>query len=139
VAQDAAALFGEDARALEKTANLFTELGHLSLAHETFVVASRVYRDHAQKTAASRCAASAERLQTGGCVPTFAVRRAPVVVDALTLREREVSMAIAEGLSQREVAEALGMAIRTVETHLHRAYRKLGVTNAQELHAALNK
>jgi predicted ATPase/DNA-binding CsgD family transcriptional regulator len=139
VAQHGVALFEANATALEKTANRFTELGHLSLAHETFVVASRVYRDHAQKTAASRCAAAAERLQTGGCVPTFAVRTAPVVVDALTLREREVSMAIAEGLSQREVAGALGMAIRTVETHLHRAYRKLGVTNAQELHAALNK
>jgi DNA-binding CsgD family transcriptional regulator len=31
------------------------------------------------------------------------------------------------------------MSIRTVESHLHRAYRKLNVTNAQELHDALNQ
>ncbi len=130
VAEHAVTLFGDDGTALEKTARRFVELGHSSLAHETYVVASRAYRTRSQKTGTSRCSAAADHLQSQGCVPSFAVRKAPVGVEALTLREREVSMAIAEGLTQRAVAEALGMSIRTVETHLHRAYRKLGVANA---------
>jgi DNA-binding CsgD family transcriptional regulator len=138
VARHAVALVADEGPALEKVARRFVELGHLSLAHETFVVASQAYRTQSQKTAAARCAKKADHLHAEGCVPSFAVPKAPVVVEVLTLREREVSMAIAEGLSQRAVAEALGMGIRTVETHLHRAYRKLGVTNAHELQAALN-
>jgi DNA-binding CsgD family transcriptional regulator len=138
VARHAVVLVADDGPALEKVARRFVELGHLSLAHETYVVASQAYRTQSQKTAAARCAKEADHLQAEGCVPSFAVRKAPVVVEVLTLREREVSMAIAEGLSQRAVAEALGMGIRTVESHLHRAYRKLGVTNAHELQAALN-
>jgi DNA-binding NarL/FixJ family response regulator len=128
----------DEGSALEKVARQFVELGHLSLAHETYVVASHAYRTQSQKSAAARCIKEADQLQADGCTPSFVVRKAPVVVDALTLREREVAIAIAEGLSQRAVAEALGLGIRTVETHLHRAYTKLGVTNAHELHAALN-
>jgi DNA-binding CsgD family transcriptional regulator len=138
VAMHAVALVADEGPALEKVARRFVELGHLSLAHEAFVVASQAYRTQSQKTAAARCAKNADHLHAEGCVPSFAVPKATVVVEVLTLREREVSTAIAEGLSQRAVAEALGMGIRTVETHLHRAYRKLGVTNAHELQAALN-
>jgi DNA-binding CsgD family transcriptional regulator len=139
VAQHAIALFGDDGPALEKVAGRFAELGHEGLAHETYLIAYKAYRTRSQKTAANRCSAAAAQLEDGGCVPSFAVRQAPVVVETLTVREREISMAIAEGLSQRAVAEALGMSIRTVESHLHRAYRKLNVTNAQELHDALNQ
>jgi DNA-binding CsgD family transcriptional regulator len=138
VAKHAVALINDEGSALEKVARQFAELGHLSLAHETYVVASQAYRTQSQKSAAARCMKEADQLQADGCMPSFVVRKAPVVVEALTLREREVAIAIAEGLSQRAVAEALGLGIRTVETHLHRAYAKLGVTNAHELHAALN-
>jgi DNA-binding CsgD family transcriptional regulator len=139
VAQHAVALVNDDGPALEKVAQRFVDLGHLSLAHETYVVASRAYRAQSLKSAASRCSVEADHLHADGCVPSFAVRKVPVTVEVLTLREREVAMAIAEGLSQRAAAEALGMGIRTVETHLHRAYRKLGVTNTFELRAALNQ
>lgn len=45
----------------------------------------------------------------------------------LTEREREVLAVAAEGLTAREIAERLGVAERTVTTHLGRIYAKLGV------------
>jgi two-component system response regulator DevR len=46
----------------------------------------------------------------------------------LTERERSVLAAAGEGLTAREIARRLGMAERTVTTHLNHIYRKLGVS-----------
>ena len=45
----------------------------------------------------------------------------------LSIREREIVQLLAEGKSNKEVANALGLSIRTVETHRATAMRKLGV------------
>lgn len=45
----------------------------------------------------------------------------------LTVREREVLAVAAEGLTARQIATRLGVAERTVTTHLGRIYGKLGV------------
>lgn len=45
----------------------------------------------------------------------------------LTERERQVLQLIAEGLSTREVAERLGVAVKTVETHRANLMKKLDV------------
>jgi DNA-binding NarL/FixJ family response regulator len=45
----------------------------------------------------------------------------------LTHREREVLILVAEGLSNKEIANDLGVSVRTVETHRERIMRKLAV------------
>ena len=45
----------------------------------------------------------------------------------LTNREREVLILVAEGLSNKEVANHLGVGVRTVETHRERIMRKLAI------------
>ena len=45
----------------------------------------------------------------------------------LTTREREVLVQIAEGLSNKEIANKLGVGVRTVETHRERIMRKLNI------------
>jgi len=45
----------------------------------------------------------------------------------LTNREREVLVQIAEGLSNKEIANKLGVGVRTVETHRERIMRKLNI------------
>src|SRR5207244_6423856 len=45
----------------------------------------------------------------------------------LTEREREVLCVAAEGLTARQIAARLGLAERTVTTHLAHIYGKLGV------------
>jgi DNA-binding NarL/FixJ family response regulator len=47
--------------------------------------------------------------------------------DALSLREREVLIGIAEGLSNKEIANRLGVGVRTIETHRERITHKLDI------------
>jgi DNA-binding CsgD family transcriptional regulator len=47
----------------------------------------------------------------------------------LTLREIQVLRLVAKGLTNREISEILGVSIGTVNTHVHRILRKLGVSN----------
>jgi DNA-binding CsgD family transcriptional regulator len=58
-------------------------------------------------------------------------------VDSLTASERRVARMAAEGLTNREIAQALFVTQRTVETHLSRAYQKLDVSSRKALPRAL--
>ena len=51
----------------------------------------------------------------------------------LTARQREVARLAAGGCTARQIAEALAIGRRTVETHLGNAYAKLGVASKLEL------
>ncbi|MGH2742654.1 MAG: helix-turn-helix domain-containing protein, partial [Thermoleophilaceae bacterium] len=57
--------------------------------------------------------------------------------EALTARESQVAGLAAQGMSNREIAEALFVTVKTVEWHLKHAYRKLGVSSRRELVSAL--
>jgi DNA-binding CsgD family transcriptional regulator len=54
-------------------------------------------------------------------------------VEGLTPAERRVAALVAEARTNREVAAALSVGERTVETHLSRVYAKLGVRSRAEL------
>ena len=64
-------------------------------------------------------------------------RHAAAGIDALTPRERQVAGLAAQGMSNREIAEALFVTLKTVEWHLSRAYEKVEVRSRRELGAAL--
>jgi DNA-binding NarL/FixJ family response regulator len=51
----------------------------------------------------------------------------------LTARERETVQLLAEGKSNKEVAAALGVSVRTAETHRARLLRKLGLDSVAGL------
>jgi DNA-binding NarL/FixJ family response regulator len=57
--------------------------------------------------------------------------------DPLTRREQEVAELAASGLPTREIAAASYLSQKTVEYHLTRVYRKLGVRSKSELAFAL--
>jgi DNA-binding CsgD family transcriptional regulator len=59
-------------------------------------------------------------------------------IDALTASERRVAELAAEGHSNPEIAQALYVTRKTVETHLGRVYRKLGITGRGRLARALS-
>ena len=54
-------------------------------------------------------------------------------LETLTPREREVMVAISQGMTHREAGELLGISPRTVEVHKGRVMEKLGVKTLAEL------
>lgn len=54
---------------------------------------------------------------------------------ALTMRQRQIVALVAQGKSNAEIAEEVGLSVRTAETHRTRIMRKVGVRNAAELSA----
>jgi DNA-binding CsgD family transcriptional regulator len=67
-------------------------------------------------------------------------RRAALVgVEALTAAERRVVELVSEGLTNREVALRLVVSDKTVEKHLSNAFRKLDVTQRDQLGSVLAK
>jgi DNA-binding CsgD family transcriptional regulator len=58
-------------------------------------------------------------------------------LDALTASERRVAYMAAEGSSNKEIAQALFVTVKTVEQHLGRVYRKLDISSRRQLGAAL--
>ena len=57
--------------------------------------------------------------------------------DALTASELRVARMAAEGMTNRQIAEALFVTLKTIETHLSHAYGKLDVSSRRDLPAAL--
>ena len=51
------------------------------------------------------------------------------IVEQLTMREQEILDMIAQGLSNREIADELVITIGTVKWHVNQLYKKLGVRN----------
>jgi DNA-binding NarL/FixJ family response regulator len=61
----------------------------------------------------------------------------PVLAPSLTGREEEVLRLVAAGLSNREIAERLGLRAQTVKNHVRRVFEKLDVHSRLELIGAL--
>lgn len=72
--------------------------------------------------------------RTASTTPVIA---AAVVGPKLTRRELEVARLAASGRSNREIADALVVSVRTVESCVLRACRKLGVANRRDLAAVV--
>jgi DNA-binding CsgD family transcriptional regulator len=58
--------------------------------------------------------------------------------ESLTPSELRVVTLAAEGQSTRDIAQALFVTTKTVDAHLGRAYRKLGINSRRELAGALD-
>jgi len=57
----------------------------------------------------------------------------PPTRNRLTPREREIVQLLAEGKSSREVADALGLSVKTAETHRANIMRKLNLHSVSDL------
>jgi DNA-binding NarL/FixJ family response regulator len=97
---------------------------------------------------ASELVAALERLAAGEVVVDAALvdhllarRREPDALEDLTEREREVLRLMAEGLTDRGIAERLWVTPKTVETHVRHILRKLdlptGAAHNRRVHAVL--
>jgi DNA-binding CsgD family transcriptional regulator len=93
--------------------------------------------DLAQRCGAGELAALAMREVTAaGARPR---RTALHGLEALTPRELQTAELAAAGMSNREIADALFVTVKTVEWHLKHGYGKLGIASRGELGAALER
>lgn len=132
-AEHARALQERDGAALERLAAAFDELGSPLLAAEAAAQASLAHREAAVPAAAKRTATLSRRLAgevDGRPTPALAGAEEPT---SLSRREREVAGLAADGLSNQAIAERLSLSVRTVESHLHQAFAKLGVDRRDQL------
>ncbi|WP_439659827.1 LuxR C-terminal-related transcriptional regulator [Lentzea sp. HUAS TT2] len=129
---------GEDLLAYERAIRLL-EMAHarLELAEVLCDYGDRLTA-HGKQAAEVYAQARATALDAGD---TVLVRRAEEAISgagaepALTTVEAEVARLVHAGLNNREIAARLAMATRTVELHLTRVYRKLGLSGRRELQA----
>lgn len=79
-------------------------------------------------------AAAADELVKAGARPRTT---SATGASALTPGERRTAELVAEGMTNREVAQALFVTEKTVEAHLGRVFRKLGVSSRIQVQSAL--
>jgi DNA-binding CsgD family transcriptional regulator len=101
--------------------------GQLQNARECLL---RSLDESEQRAAAALAAQARAELIASGARPRRAAIRG---ADALTPSERQIAEMAAEGRSNREIAHALFLTVRTVEMHLTGAYRKLGIASRTQL------
>ncbi|MDA0182829.1 LuxR C-terminal-related transcriptional regulator, partial [Solirubrobacter phytolaccae] len=86
---------------------------------------------------AIRCGAPALAARAGVTAPS--VPTVPSALGVLTPSEARVARMAAEGMTNRDIAQALFVTQKTVEMHLGSVYRKLGVRSRRELPTALER
>jgi DNA-binding CsgD family transcriptional regulator len=139
-AAHARALASADGDGLDAAATAFAGLGLDLFAAEAQVSAIDAHRRQGHRAKAHASAERAKRA-TGRCAgastPLLRGSVAHEQLGELTPRERETAELAARGRTDREIAEALFLSIRTVHAHLRSAYAKLGVTGRGGLAAIL--
>lgn len=79
-------------------------------------------------------ALAGHRLWPAATAPTFVPSsRPPTRATQLTERQHEVALLVARGMSNKQVADALGLSEGTVKNHVKDIFRLLGVTNRTQL------
>ncbi|OSC37643.1 helix-turn-helix transcriptional regulator [Mycobacterium decipiens] len=130
----ARALAAGDAAGLLTAADAFAEIGAWLWAAEASGHAGVIALREDKRDSARRAMARSAQLRAkceGARSPILdAIDLAPV---ELTDREREITALASNGASNAEIAERLVLSVRTVESHLYRAMRKLGVSSRDQL------
>jgi DNA-binding NarL/FixJ family response regulator len=95
----------------------------------TRTVLAQALRDSGDEAGAQEAFAAARALfdQIGARLDT--PPSTPAIPNGLTAREAEVLRLIAEGLSNKEIAAALHLSIKTVSRHLSNIFTKIGVSS----------
>jgi DNA-binding CsgD family transcriptional regulator/tetratricopeptide (TPR) repeat protein len=122
---------------LELAASSFSQMDHSLTASELWAAASAAYRREGLPARSTKAAKRSHEM-AGRCEGAK-IRSAvlPDQVEPLSRRQREVALLAAQGASNVEIARALSLSVRTVESHLYAAFAKLGLTARDELVSAL--
>ncbi|MGD9795745.1 MAG: LuxR C-terminal-related transcriptional regulator [Acidimicrobiia bacterium] len=121
-----------DGRALAGCGERYVDLGYRWFACDAFAQASHAHASAGRQMLANAAGARARELAVDiNLGATLIDPHRPA--DVLTAREQEVAALVANGRSDKEVAAALHLSVRTVNAHLRSIYTKLAITNRTEL------
>lgn len=126
-------LAANDATGLDVVGRQLSDLGCRLWAAELAAHASDAWSssgDQRAATASQRASDHDRGHASDARTPSLARGHA---IDPLTRREREIAGLAGSGAKNADIAQQLHVSIRTVETHLHKVYRKLGVSSRREL------
>jgi DNA-binding CsgD family transcriptional regulator len=114
----------------------FEAMGALLVAAEASAEAARLHSE-AGRTGSHLTSLARARILASACdgarTPALRDLHAHPGLATLTGRERETVELACRGLTNREIADRLFLSVRTVHTHLQRAYAKLGVNDRADL------
>ncbi|MDR2703547.1 MAG: LuxR family transcriptional regulator [Cellulomonadaceae bacterium] len=123
------ALDSDDPDVMVAAADLLADQGRVFEAATTYSAALNHLRNSGNAAKAAKVHdAAKKRLSVWGAEAANGLRSAADGAD-LTAREEEIARLAASGLPNQEIARRLLISVRTVENHLHRVFRKLGVEN----------
>lgn len=132
-ARYAAALSADDGDQLDTVSTEFEEMGDVLAAADSAGQAATSHRRANRAGSALTAAARAHRLATScGGATSPAIVAAPFA-PPFSNREREIAVLVAQGLSNREIAQAVSLSVRTVESHVYNASCKAGVSGRTAL------
>lgn len=117
-----------EARILFEFGSVLRRLGRRSRAEEFFARAEEVFIMMGATTMVHRCAVERRAGGMGGRRPNRL---------GLTPQEEQIAVLVAEGATNRDAAQELSLSTKTVEYHLTRVYKKLGLSSRSELPQAL--
>jgi DNA-binding NarL/FixJ family response regulator len=138
VAAHVHALASGDADDLAAAAREFEVIGAELVAAEAHRSAANAYRRAGRGASAAVADRRVEALlEWCGHPRSPGLEPVGVMGEELTDREREVAVLAARGRTSPEIAATLFVSVRTVDTHLHRVYRKLMIEGRHQLAAAL--
>lgn len=136
----ASAVYDHDGEVLSSVATQFEEMGDTAAAADAAARAALAFARANLRGSSLTLSTRAQRLarECGG-LTTPALRETLDRDLPLTPREREIISMVMRGLTNRQIAEALTMSVRTVEGHLYRAQAKTGTHDRHELAALLRE
>jgi DNA-binding CsgD family transcriptional regulator len=132
-ARHTTALATRDPVTLEEVSEQFAAMGAALLAAEAAADAAVGWRQRDDPRRASRWEGRASALARHCGNPASPALQAIKWRSRLTRAERETAMLAVAGRSNKQIAEQLGISVRTVENHLQHSYEKLGVCGRSEL------
>ena len=119
-----------------KAAESFVALGASRYASEAAAHAAAAFAAEGRQDSARRAAAHSRELQpTGQGAGLPKIEGIDDAAIELTPREAQMVELAARGLTNTEIADRLVLSRRTVETHIYRAMRKLGINDRHEFRA----
>jgi DNA-binding CsgD family transcriptional regulator len=137
VGRHAQAVISQRGTELELAATSFVHVHHLMVASELWAAASEAYRREGLHARSSKAAARSHELASLCEGARIQPAVWPNEVEPLSRRQREVALLAAQGSTNSEIAHALSLSVRTVESHLYAVFAKLGLTARDELSAVL--